>query len=204
VPRINQTSALRSRSASSFPYVGVADLLDKALLGGDTRLAIDSVTGLNNYSCSPRPRADVLEFSSSTASTISDYSYERAASSYRRLLNDSSIRNFDELVEGARGEHRQHIGLDDEDADIVFAPSGTDAQLIALFPVRATLGTPLERTAVLRASSSARFVIRCWSSNPILANSGIQHEIGQIGHLTEQLSALIGGKSVPRPLAMTR
>jgi hypothetical protein len=149
VPHTNRTSALRSRSASDFPYAGIAGLLDKALLGGgDTRLAIDPVTGLNNYGCSPRPRADVLEFSSSTASTISDYAYERAASSYQQLLNDNSIQHFDELVEQARDELRQHIGLWDEDADIVFAPSGTDAQLIALFLMRATLGTPLVSVVV--------------------------------------------------------
>ena len=48
---------------------------------------------------------------------------------------------FDDRVEASRDALRVHLGL--TEAEIVFSPSGTDAQLQALFLVRAILGTTL-------------------------------------------------------------
>jgi hypothetical protein len=43
--------------------------------GGDSRLIIDRETGLNPYGIVPRPRPDAVHFSSSTASSISEYGF---------------------------------------------------------------------------------------------------------------------------------
>ena len=46
--------------------------------GGDSRLTVDLKTGLNRYGTVPRPRPEAVHFSSSTASSISDYGFTRA------------------------------------------------------------------------------------------------------------------------------
>src|ERR1700678_1431186 len=122
--------------------------LDELLLsGGDARLALDPTSGLNIYGCSPRPRKHIDDFSSSTASTISENAYCRAERS-RRLLEKKGINGFDDLAEEARLELRGYLGLHDREAEIIFSPSGTDTQLLALFLVRATLGKPLTSIVV--------------------------------------------------------
>jgi selenocysteine lyase/cysteine desulfurase len=108
-------------------------------LGGDQRLVVDTA-GLNIYGCSRTPRPQALGYSSSTASTISSRAWRRAAR-LRHQLSDGH--NYDDLVEAARTELAQHLGLAGTGAAIVFAPSGTDAVLHALAIARARIGAPL-------------------------------------------------------------
>ena len=117
-------------------------IFDALLLsGGDARLALDPTSGLNIYGCAPRPRGDVDDFSSSTASSISTRGYARAETSWHRISHGSPDA-VDDLVQEAREELKAYFELTNE-VDIVFTTSGTDAQLLTLFLVRALLGAPL-------------------------------------------------------------
>jgi hypothetical protein len=103
--------------------------------GGDDRLWIPEGHMLNGYGCAAVPVPHVLEFASSTASTISERSYARARRMRVELLADAKQQNFfeafDARLETLRGELRRHLGLESISPDIVFAASGTDASLLA-------------------------------------------------------------------------
>ncbi|TDT41561.1 glutamate/tyrosine decarboxylase-like PLP-dependent enzyme [Halospina denitrificans] len=104
--------------------------------GGDGRLIVDPVTGLNRYGCSPAPRDHAFTFASSTASSVSRQAYEAAEHYRQQLLHD--------LVPGDPGkvipdcfrqlEQRlmQLLGLADLAPSVFLVPSGTDAQLLAV------------------------------------------------------------------------
>jgi len=115
--------------------------------GGDTRLGLDPVTRLNGYGCRPFPRPDAFTFSSSTATSISGRAYAAAAAARQDLRRDSAALGFRVAFEGhigaLRAELLRLLGLEGSGCDIVFSPSGTDAQLQATFLARALLGTPL-------------------------------------------------------------
>src|SRR6516225_6698718 len=59
------------------PLAGELSLPMERILaaGGDSRLIVDPQTGLNRYGTVPRPRPEAVHFSSSTASSISDYGF---------------------------------------------------------------------------------------------------------------------------------
>ena len=107
------------------------------LSGGDHRINIDPKTQLNIYGCSPGPRRQALQFSSSTASSISLRGLRAASAEYQLLLPAIGERNLLEIIDGRYTEFRTELasllGVPNLDADIVFTPSGTDSQLIALF-----------------------------------------------------------------------
>ena len=144
-------NAVRSRSAAT-----MAELfspLDRLLAaGGDTRLAINPASGLNEYGCRPTPCPDTLSFSSSTATSISERAFDRAQAAREGLMRsaiDIGIdAAFDERVEEMRDELRAHLGLAPALADVVFSPSGTDSQLQALFLTRTLLGPELVTVVV--------------------------------------------------------
>lgn len=122
--------------------------LDHLLVrGGDPRLMLDLGSGRNNYGCSPRPSPECFSFASSTASAISERAYRRAEAACEGLMG-SAIRvglteAFDTRLEQMREELRAHLGLCSRDVDVAFSPSGTDAQLHALFVARSLLGGAL-------------------------------------------------------------
>lgn len=113
--------------------------------GGDTRLAIDPATKLNGYGCRPSPRPDAFTFASSTATSISDRAFLRAGAARDTLLASAIIREdaFEARLEDLRGELAQALGLAGSGVSIVLSPSGTDAQLQALFAARAGLDGPV-------------------------------------------------------------
>jgi hypothetical protein len=127
--------------------------LDSLLIaGGDPRLAINPASGLNEYGCQSTPCPETLSFSSSTATSISERAYDRAQAARESLMRsaiDIGIEAaFDERVEEMRDELRFLLGLTPVLADVVFSPSGTDAQLQALFLVRSLLGPELVTVVV--------------------------------------------------------
>ena len=111
--------------------------------GGDARLALTGQR--NSYGCTPFPRPALLDFGSSTASSISPRAFAHARDAQARMWLHASqndpLQVFDDCVEEARDALRRHLGV--MDAEVVFSPSGTDAQLQALFLVKAMLGGPL-------------------------------------------------------------
>ncbi len=101
--------------------------------GGDDRIAIAPRTGANAYGCTPFPVDETHVFSSSTASSISAPAYAHISRAYEALLAEGGDRNaaLRRHVERSRASLMDCLELND--AEIVFAPSGTDAQLHALF-----------------------------------------------------------------------
>jgi len=120
--------------------------LDTLLVsGGDPRLTLDASDRVNAYGCAASPEPEIWNFASSTASTISQLAYDRAALAREELMHkclfDEVEVAFDARCEGMREELRGHLQLSPR-VDIVFSPSGTDSQLHALFLARAVLGAP--------------------------------------------------------------
>jgi selenocysteine lyase/cysteine desulfurase len=141
----NQTLQARI-FAPGLHLVDVARPLDELLAsGGDGRLALNARDGRNVYGCTPFPRPVMLDFGSSTASSISEQAYGRAQAAQAELWVGTVLNGaqnaFDDQVEAARHALRMHLGA--SNAEIVFSPSGTDAQLQTLVLVKAVLGTPL-------------------------------------------------------------
>lgn len=111
--------------------------------GGDNRIEIDPRTGANIYGCTPLPAAETHVFSSSTASSISAPAYDHISRAYEALLAERGDRDavLRRQVECSRAALMDCLELNDIDAEVVFAPSGTDAQLHALLLVKS--GRPL-------------------------------------------------------------
>jgi hypothetical protein len=111
--------------------------------GGDPRLALDPNDRVNAYGCAVSPEPEFWNFASSTASTISQMAYDRAALAREELMHkclfDEVEIAFDARCEDMRDELRGHLQLSPR-VEIVFSPSGTDSQLHALFVARTVLG----------------------------------------------------------------
>jgi len=108
--------------------------------GGDARLALDAVGGLNCYGCRPAPRPEAVSFSSSTASSISDHAWRRATDVHARLAAGESC---EAIIEEQRAVLARRLGVHALGAEIVFAPSGTDAALVALAIARTAMNGAL-------------------------------------------------------------
>ena len=93
--------------------------------GGDERITLDPVTGLNRYFSAPYPRR-VIAFASSTANDMSRDAFARAVQ-----LAAEPPRPYAERLEGLRSRIRQAYDLANE-CRIAFAPSGTDLEYVAL------------------------------------------------------------------------
>ena len=168
-PKLQTAEALRLDSFREQVARGMRDLFrpleDLLISGGDPRLAINSVTRLNEYGCGPTPAPDNFSFASSTASTISERAYERAARAREEMMGSAISLGFDEAFDARfevmREELKAQLALR-QDVDVVFAPSGTDAQLQALFVAGVRLSAPI--TTILVGSdqtgSGAAFTAR--------------------------------------------
>lgn len=103
---------------------------------GDGRLDLNGLTGLNQYGASPRPRLGAIEFSSTTASSISRAAFDEAELLRQSLLRDArnGFAGNVERTEIARIKG-QILGLAGtsiaDGSEIVLAASGTDALLCA-------------------------------------------------------------------------
>jgi len=150
VPRLQTAEAFGLDPFREHVARGMRDLFlpleDLLISGGDPRLALDPATGLNEYGCGPRPLAGDLSFASSTASVISERAFERVACAREDMMRSAIALGLEEAFEARfeamREELKAQLGLA-HDVDAVFAPSGTDAQLLALFVAQARLGRRL-------------------------------------------------------------
>lgn len=96
--------------------------------GGDERLILNAY-GVNKYGCTPTPDDEILSFSSSTATTISNQDFAIADEFRTRLdhaLKTISVEqlHFQEITR-QKNEWRELIGLANE-TPLIFSPSGTD------------------------------------------------------------------------------
>lgn len=96
--------------------------------GGDDRIVLDSETALNRYMSAPYPRR-ALAFASSTANDIRPEAFRHVTRIVEQGIGDYSQR----LTMLSDRIHRAY-GLGDE-CRIVFAPSGTDLEYVALAAV---------------------------------------------------------------------
>jgi uncharacterized protein len=100
--------------------------------GGDLRLNIDEIELLNKYGCRPFPRPDAFTFASSTATSVSNFAFDKT-DKVRSILIRNSLKNgfknatieFSELL---KNNLKKIFKLNDE-CEIIFSPSGTDAAL---------------------------------------------------------------------------
>lgn len=97
-------------------------LAEAMTTGGDARITLDPVRHINRYFAAPYPQA-VLAYASSTANDIS-------ADAFDHLLRSPPI-GYAAGLDALRGRIRAAYGLPD-DVAIVFAPSGTDLEYVAL------------------------------------------------------------------------
>lgn len=98
--------------------------------GGDERITLDPVSGLNRYHSGPYPRT-IATFASSTANDIS-----RAAFSHVTSLAAGPWGTYSDRLDRLRERIRGCFSLP-ERCGIVFAPSGTDLEFVALAAVAA-------------------------------------------------------------------
>ena len=98
--------------------------------GGDARIDLDPGSGLNRYHSAPRP-SDALAFASSTANDISPAAFAHVAARFAAIGALPSPGVYATALEEMRARIRAAYGLD-ESAALVFAPSGTDLEYVAL------------------------------------------------------------------------
>lgn len=100
--------------------------------GGDLRLNIDEIELLNKYGCRPFPRPDAFTFASSTATSVSNFAFDKT-DKMRGILIRNSLKNgfknatidFSELLKN----NLKKIFKLNEESEIIFSPSGTDSSL---------------------------------------------------------------------------
>ncbi|CAH8283592.1 hypothetical protein EV196_102483 [Mariniflexile fucanivorans] len=100
--------------------------------GGDLRLNIDEINLLNKYGCRPFPRPEAFTFASSTATSVSNFAFDKT-DKVRSILIRNSLKNgfkdatleFSELL---KNNLKKIFKLNDE-CQIIFSPSGTDSAL---------------------------------------------------------------------------
>jgi hypothetical protein len=122
--------------------------------GGDSRLTVDPQTGLNRYGTAPRPRPEAVHFSSSTASSISDYGFTLCEMLRHDLLH-SAISDGVPLYELRRrltdaviAQLQALLSLEPSAADIALAPSGSDTELLAVMLAAAAAEQPLTNVLI--------------------------------------------------------
>lgn len=98
--------------------------------GGDARIVLRPETGLNRYHSAPRPSA-VLAYASSTANDISPEAFAHVRGVLEALGPELGGRAYAARLEALRARIRSAYAVREE-VDIVFAPSGTDLEYVAL------------------------------------------------------------------------
>ncbi|HEX8063427.1 MAG TPA: hypothetical protein VF535_09435 [Allosphingosinicella sp.] len=98
--------------------------------GGDARIVLRPETGLNRYHSAPRP-SRVLAYASSTANDISPAAFDHVRALLAGLGPGLSGPTYSERLDALRGRIRRAYAVPDA-VDIVFAPSGTDLEYVAL------------------------------------------------------------------------
>ncbi|HEY9553863.1 hypothetical protein [Allosphingosinicella sp.] len=103
--------------------------------GGDARLHLDAKTGLNRYHSGPRP-SDVLAYASSTANDISPDAFAHVEAVLKELApaGDFMPKAYAAHLRQLRRRIRKAYRVA-HDVEIVFAPSGTDLEYVALAAV---------------------------------------------------------------------
>lgn len=115
--------------------------------GGDKRIKLDPLRGVNRYGCGPTPDPNLLDFSSATASVISTAAFAAAKLLRERLEQDMRYLAPDAIYERELARIRRELLALCElgnlpEPDIVFAASGTDLHRIAAQLTQAASNLP--------------------------------------------------------------
>lgn len=151
---------------------------------GDGRIAVNPASGKNRYGTTPRPRPEAVHFSSSTASSISDYGFLYCDLLRHDLANHIRTTKKDvrkcraELSDALIHEIRALLGLATADCDGIIAPSGTDTELLAVLASRAArpedklvniLISPEETGRGVRLAGAGRYFDETSATGRVLA-----------------------------------
>ena len=100
--------------------------------GGDLRLNIDEFALLNKYGCRPFPRPEAFTFASSTATSVSNFAFDKTDKVRTILIQKSLAKGFKtttiEFYELLKNNLRKALKISEE-CQIIFSPSGTDSSL---------------------------------------------------------------------------
>ena len=142
-PEIRSRAPAPSPAADSAPFEALALLTS----GGDHRIALDGITGVNRYGCGAQPDPGVCAFGSSTASTISAASFAAVERLAGRLSEQAALASQGEVyrqeLDRIRGKMTWLLGLQDiPGLKTILSPSGTDLHRIALHLTAAGAAVP--------------------------------------------------------------
>jgi hypothetical protein len=117
------------------------------VLGGDHRLLVDQDTQLNGYGCRPFPRPEAITFSSSTATSISKYAYDRVEKRRQQFISEAIASSIHSAVANFAQEVRdgicRQLGIGSGLTEVVITASGTDSFLIAQGLTRLLSDSPI-------------------------------------------------------------
>lgn len=104
--------------------------------GGDARIALDPLSGLNKYGCQPFPDPQLLAFGSSTATVISTAGFAAAEQLRQKLILDTGTEPHEIVyareIQRIRAELLRLCEVSGlPGLEVVFATSGTELHLIA-------------------------------------------------------------------------
>ena len=104
--------------------------------GGDGRITLDPLTGVNRYGCRATPYPELLSFSSATASVISSEAYAAADclrdELQQELQHDNEETVYSRQLQALRTALLDLCELQDQaQTEVIFAASGTDLHHIA-------------------------------------------------------------------------
>ncbi len=131
--------------------------------GGDERIALDPLTGVNRYGAPPSPAPDEIWLSSSTAAAVSPRGYRAAQDALAAMM--TGVIRPDQWFETLRARIQALYGVGR--SQVVLCASGTEAELLALAVARHCLEGRLVNfvvapdetgTGVMKAASGAHFL----------------------------------------------
>ncbi len=192
-----QSNNVAKRPVGARNLPGTEDLL---ITGGDARIALDPVSGLNKYGCRPFPDPALLDFGSSTASVISQSGFAAASRLRERLL--SADEPFEILYAREMQRIRQELLADMSDmaVELVFAASGTDAHfMVAKYVARAD-ERPLSVVMVEENETGSGVAAAMMGKNFTASGGGTAEKSAAIEVLTVALRTADGA---PCPLPET-
>ncbi len=128
--------------------------------GGDERIALDNIHGVNRYGCPPLAVPGLLDFGSCTASVISAGAFQATDELRRRLQSELHDRTpaviYDRELDRIRGQLFQLSELGDlVEPDVIFAASGTDLHRIAVLLSHAATTRPVLALMVEEAETGS-------------------------------------------------
>ena len=124
-----KTNYSHSEDMTYIPQGMLSDTAQYLTKGGDARIVLDAVSGINQYGCRPFPDPDMLAYGSSTASIISTQGYHYADQLRQRLVEalktESASIIYSYEIKRISEELIQLCDLP-ETTGVIFSASGTD------------------------------------------------------------------------------